>query len=50
VASANASKPGTVIGTLGGVTLVVAALWLEHSCKTPDDPTEDGQAANADAA
>lgn len=50
VASANASKPGTLVGALGGVALVVAALWLEQCCKTPEDPTEDGRVANPDAA
>ena len=50
VTKADLSKPGTIIGTLGGVALVVAALWLEQCCKTPDDPTEDGQVADPDAA
>ncbi|MFT4200179.1 DUF3180 domain-containing protein [Gordonia sp. (in: high G+C Gram-positive bacteria)] len=50
VASANASKAGTIIGALGGIALVAAALWLEQCCRTPDDPTEDGQVANPDAA
>ncbi len=50
VTKADSSKPGTIIGTLGGVALVVAALWLEQCCKTPDDPTEDSQLADPDTA
>ncbi|GED99124.1 DUF3180 domain-containing protein [Gordonia crocea] len=50
VASANASKLGTIVGILGGVALVIAALWLEQSCKAPEDPAEDGQAPNPDTA
>lgn len=50
VASANASKPGTLVGALGGVALVIAALWLEQCCKAPDDPTEEGTTPNPDAA
>ncbi|QKT08545.1 DUF3180 domain-containing protein [Gordonia sp. X0973] len=50
VASANASKAGSIIGALGGIALVVAALWLEQCCRAPDDPTDDGQVPNPDAA
>ncbi len=50
VSSAQASKPGTIVGALGGIALVVAALWLERCCRTPEDPTEDGQVASPDAA
>ncbi|NNG98329.1 DUF3180 family protein [Gordonia araii NBRC 100433] len=50
VASADASKPGTIVGVIGGIALVAAALWLEQSCRAPDDPTEDGQVPNPDAA
>lgn len=27
-----------VIGLIGAAVLVAAALWLEHCCRTPDDP------------
>jgi hypothetical protein len=26
---------------------VVAALWLQHSCKSPPDPTEHGEGAES---
>lgn len=29
--------PGAVFGLLSAVALVAAALWLEHTCRTPDD-------------
>ena len=32
---------GSVIGLVGGVVLVAAALWLEYCCRAPDDPTDD---------
>lgn len=50
VASADESKVGSVIGAVGGVLLVAAALWLEHSCKSPEEPTDDGHAPNPDVA
>jgi peptidoglycan/LPS O-acetylase OafA/YrhL len=34
---------GVVVGALAGVALVAAALWLEHCCKTPEDPDEDAR-------
>ena len=30
-----------LIGLIGSVGLVAAALWLEHCCKTPDPPQQD---------
>ncbi|MFT3901169.1 MAG: DUF3180 domain-containing protein [Gordonia sp. (in: high G+C Gram-positive bacteria)] len=50
VASANASKVGTVVGAIGGVALAAAALWLEQCCRTPEDPADEGQVANPDVA
>lgn len=44
---ARADRPGAVVGLVGGVVLVVAALWLEHCCRAPDDPTPDATADNA---
>lgn len=32
---------GTLVGLLAGVLLVIAALWLEHCCKTPDEPPDE---------
>ena len=44
--AARADRPGAIIGIVGGVLLAAAALWLEHCCRTPDDPMSD----NADPA
>lgn len=43
---ARSDRPGAIVGIVGGVLLAAAALWLEHCCRTPDDPTSD----NPDAA
>ncbi len=40
--AAVADSPGAIVGLVAGVVLVAAALWLEHCCKTPQDPTETG--------
>ncbi|MFT4043223.1 MAG: DUF3180 domain-containing protein [Gordonia sp. (in: high G+C Gram-positive bacteria)] len=45
VAAADNDRPGAIIGTIGGVVLVVAALWLEYCCRAPDDPTDDAAGA-----
>ncbi|WP_347956261.1 DUF3180 domain-containing protein [Gordonia aichiensis] len=39
--AARADRPGAVVGLVGGVVLAAAALWLEHCCRTPDDPDQD---------
>lgn len=36
---------GTVVATISALALVVAALWLQHCCKSPYDPTERGEGA-----
>ena len=33
---------GTVVAAVSALALVVAALWLQHCCKSPQDPTEQG--------
>jgi hypothetical protein len=33
---------GTVVAAVSALALVVAALWLQHCCKSPEDPTERG--------
>lgn len=38
--AAGEDLPGVVIGVVGGVLLTLAALWLEHNCRTPEDPPE----------
>jgi len=35
---AAADAPGVVVAAVSAVTLVVAALWLQHCCRTPGDP------------
>lgn len=32
---------GTVVGLVGGLALTAAAMWLEHCCKTPDEPPDE---------
>ena len=34
---------GAVVGLIAGIVLVVAALWLEHCCRTPDDHSEGAE-------
>ncbi|GAC68126.1 DUF3180 domain-containing protein [Gordonia soli] len=41
LAAADHDKPGAVLGLVGGLLLVGAALWLEYCCRAPDDPTDD---------
>ncbi|ETW23241.1 DUF3180 domain-containing protein [Mycobacterium gastri] len=36
---------GTVVAAGSALALVVAALWLQHCCKSPQDPTEGGEGA-----
>jgi hypothetical protein len=39
VAAANDTS-SSVIGALCAAALIAAGLWLEHCCRTPDDPNE----------
>lgn len=39
--AADADYPGALIGCGAGIALALAALWLEYSCRAPDDPTDD---------
>jgi Protein of unknown function (DUF3180) len=36
---------GTAVAALSGLALVAAALWLQHCCRSPGDPTENGNGA-----
>lgn len=36
---------GTVVAAASALALVVAALWLQHCCKSPHDPGEHGEGA-----
>ncbi|MEO9327988.1 DUF3180 domain-containing protein [Gordonia aurantiaca] len=38
VAAADHDRPGAIVGLVGGVILVAAAMWLEYCCRAPDDP------------
>jgi hypothetical protein len=33
--------PGAVVAGISALALVIAALWLQHCCKSPDDPPND---------
>ena len=39
--------PGTVLAAVSALALVIAALWLQHCCKSPQDPTEPGEGAES---
>ncbi|GEE00002.1 hypothetical protein nbrc107696_04480 [Gordonia spumicola] len=45
--AARADRPAAVVGAVGGVVLAVAAVWLEHCCRAPDDPESDTDASDA---
>jgi Protein of unknown function (DUF3180) len=36
---------GATVAAISALALIVAALWLEHCCKSPSDPTEHGEGA-----
>lgn len=36
---------GTVVAAASALALVIAALWLQHCCKSPLDPPEHGEGA-----
>ncbi len=36
---------GTAVAAVSALALVVAALWLQHCCKSPCDPGEPGESA-----
>ncbi|MBJ8345972.1 DUF3180 domain-containing protein [Antrihabitans sp. YC2-6] len=39
--AAVSDSPGAIVGLIAGVVLVAAALWLEHCCRTPDEPPDE---------
>lgn len=45
VQAASEDSSGVVVGAIAGVALVAAALWLEHCCRTPEDPDEPSEPA-----
>jgi hypothetical protein len=38
---------GTVVAALSALALLVAALWLQHCCISPQDPPEHGEGAES---
>ncbi|WP_102141695.1 DUF3180 domain-containing protein [Mycobacterium hubeiense] len=42
---AGEDTPGAVVAAASALALVVAALWLQHCCKSPQEPPENGDAA-----
>jgi hypothetical protein len=36
---------GTAVAALSALVLATAALWLQHCCRSPGDPTENGNGA-----
>jgi Protein of unknown function (DUF3180) len=38
IAAAGGDTVASVVGLVGALALVVGALWLQHCCRTPDDP------------
>jgi hypothetical protein len=42
---ASEDTTGAVIAGVSALALVVAALWLQHCCKSPDEPPEDADGA-----
>lgn len=41
--AAAADTSGAVVAAVSALALIVAALWLQHCCKSPPDPTEHGE-------
>lgn len=38
---AGEGSTGAVVAAVSALALVIAALWLQHCCKSPDEPPED---------
>jgi Protein of unknown function (DUF3180) len=36
---------GSVVAAVSALALVIAALWLQHCCKSPQDPADHGEGA-----
>ncbi len=44
---AGEDSAGVVVAAVSALALVVAALWLQHCCKSPDEPPEDADGATS---
>jgi hypothetical protein len=42
---AGADTPGALVAAVSALALVAGALWLEHCCKSPGEPTDNSDAA-----
>ncbi|WIM86360.1 DUF3180 domain-containing protein [Candidatus Mycobacterium wuenschmannii] len=38
---------GTAVAALSALALVAAGLWLQHCCRSPGDPTDNGEGAES---
>jgi hypothetical protein len=38
---------GTAVAALSALALVTAALWLQHCCRSPGDPSDNGEGAES---
>lgn len=41
VIAAAQDTTGAVVGVVAGIALAAAAMWLEHCCRTPDEPPDE---------
>ena len=41
IAAAAGDTVAAAVGLIGALVLVAGALWLQHCCRTPDDPPDD---------
>jgi hypothetical protein len=44
---AAADSTGVVVAAVSALALVFAALWLQYCCKSPEDPSDDADAARS---
>ncbi len=42
---AGEDTPGAAVAAISALALVVAAVWLQHCCKSPEEPPDNGDAA-----
>ncbi|BBX88913.1 DUF3180 domain-containing protein [Mycolicibacterium boenickei] len=42
---AGEDTPGAAVAAISAMALVVAAVWLQHCCKSPEEPPDNGDAA-----
>ncbi|MBP2455830.1 DUF3180 domain-containing protein [Mycolicibacterium lutetiense] len=42
---AGEDTPGAVVAAISALALIVAAVWLQHCCKSPGEPPDNGDTA-----